>query len=179
MTPRIRPATLADLTILRLFWEALCREQGGPLTADDRQRWTTDTAMRLERQMGGDTSVYTTLAVDPAHDNPLGFLAGWIEERRIGAPHHYWMADHLYVVPEARGLGVGTALILAGMTHARQVGCTVLECIAVAGDTQWARRGWTPTLTRYQTEIPSMETFYTKAEPLNQPVNDTPIHEEA
>lgn len=158
--PTIRLATLADLPLLHQLWNGLCIEQDAWRTAEDTLSWTQDTATRLERQATGDPDVYCRLAEDAVSGSPLGFLAGWVEVRRIGHPHRYWMADHLYVVPAARGRGVGAALIRDGMTHAAKCGMDTLECVALATDPQWAARGWTPTLTRYRATLDAMQAHY-------------------
>lgn len=160
----VRLATLADLTALRLFWGALCAEQQrhyltvGP---EDQQRWTGEMATRLERQSAGDPAVYVRIAV--ADDGRLlGFLSGWIEERYVGQPHRYWVADHLYVLPEARGDGIGTALVADGIAYAIAQGVPHLECVAIAGDDQWGRRGWAPILVRYATTADQIGQYHSR-----------------
>lgn len=157
----IRAATLADLTTLRLFWEALVGEQARAhlqLGEGDTLRWTSEMAMRLERQASGDPAVYVRIAEDES--DPVGFLSGWVEDRAVGEPHRYWVADHLYVTPEHRGEGVGRALIEDGFDYAEAHGLSTLECVAVAGDEQWARRAWTPILVRYTTTVSQARARY-------------------
>ena len=161
MTPaecQVRPATLVDLTSLRLLWSGLCDEQGSPyptLDDDSRRRWTQDVAMELERQTGGDRTIYLALAEDPITGRPLGFLRGRLMERRIGLPTRYWLVDHLYVIPDARGglHGPGPQLVDAALSHASTTDVTVLELVAVAGDMQWSRRGWEPVAVHYMTTV--------------------------
>lgn len=151
----VRPATLADLTPLRVMWEALWHELPATypiLEPDDKARWTADMATRLECQLHGDRTVCTFIAVDDDH-TPLGFLCGRAEERLVGHPRRYWIVDHIYVVPAARGRwrGIGPALIEASLAYIEPLGIDVLELVAIAGDEHWKRRGWTPILTRYMT----------------------------
>jgi len=162
MSPTIRPATLGDLTTLRLMWEALVEEQSRAylqLGEGDTLRWTGEMAVRLERQGNGDPAVYVRIA-EGEDGTPLGFLSGWVEDRSVGEPHRYWVADHLYVMPDARGQGIGRALIENGLDYAEANGLPTLECVAVAGDTQWAARGWTPILVRYTTTVSQARTRY-------------------
>lgn len=154
---QVRPAALADLTALRLLWSALCREGNfayPDIQPDDRTRWTADMAQTLERQMAGDPTTCTLIALDDA-GTPLGFLTGWLQERRIGSPHRFWVVDHLYVVPAARGRlpGVGPQLILSALDYVAPLQIDVLELHAMAGDDQWARHGWTPVMTRYASTV--------------------------
>lgn len=156
----VRPARLVDLTTLRLLWESLWREQSWSYPAllpDDMTNWTADMAVRLERQMGGDGTICTFLAEDD-HARPLGFLSAQLVERRVGSPHRYLLGDHLYVIPAARGAwhGVGPALLLAALDYAIPLGVDVVELVAMAGDTQWARHGWQPIMTRYATTVAQM-----------------------
>lgn len=162
----IRPATLSDLTALRLLWEALWREGNfayPTLTPEDTAHWTADMAVKLERQMAGDLTVGTFLAV--VDDVPAGFLAARLEERRIGQPRRILTTDHLYVVPRFRGRwrGIGPALIAAALDYATPLGVDMLELVAMAGDTQWARHGWTPVATRYATTVADVRRRVTRA----------------
>lgn len=167
----IRPATLADLTAIRLMWEALVGEQARAhlhLGPGDELRWTSEMAMRLEKQTAGDPAVYVRVAEkldDEKRPDVVGFLSGWVEDRSIGEPHRYWVADHLYVVPAARRLGVGRALIEDGMVYAEARGLPTLECVAIAGDEQWLARGWTPILVRYTTTVSQARERYARLMP--------------
>lgn len=42
--------------------------------------------------------------------------------------------EHVYVRPECRELGFGDDLLGAALTHARSVGCTRLDAVALPGD---------------------------------------------
>lgn len=163
-----RPATLTDLTALRLLWEALWREGRftyPTLTPEDTAAWTTDMAVKLERQMTGDRTVGTFLA--ESDGRPVGFLAARLEERRVGHPRRILTADHLYVLPDFRGRwrGVGPALIAAALDYATPLGVDMLELVAMAGDTQWARHGWTPVATRYAATVADVRRRVMRAMP--------------
>jgi GNAT superfamily N-acetyltransferase len=171
MTITIRPATLGDLTTLRLMWQALVDEQSRAhlrLGEGDTLRWTSEMAMRLEKQAAGDPAVYVHLATDEI-DVALGFLSAWVEDRAIGEPHRYWVGDHLYVTPPARGTGVGRTLLAHGFAYIEAHGLTTMECVAVAGDDQWARRGWTPILVRYSTTVSQARVRYASLPPKENP----------
>lgn len=143
----IRPAMLGDLPLLHRLWHALVAEQGLSLDPDDSVRWAQEMARRLERQDRGEHTIYIRVAVD-AEDQLLGFLSGQLETRLIGVPHAYWLVDHLYVVPGARGQGLGRALLLDGLTYVTPDALPV-EWLALAADSQWALRGCTSLTTRY------------------------------
>lgn len=169
----VRNATLADFPLLESFWRALTEEQDPEYPSRDAQTvegWRALAQQRLARQDAGDPYLYLRIVEGP--HGPVGYLSGWAEERAIGAPHRYWMADGLYIEPASRGTGAGTALIQVAMQHAVACGILDLECIALAGDAQWSRRGWTPTLTRYHVNVAEMTAFYTPS-PLPSPPKET------
>jgi GNAT superfamily N-acetyltransferase len=132
----------------------MCNEQPIPypqVLPDDRTRWTMDMATRLERQMSGDPTSIVLVATDATLLRYLGFLSARQETRLVGHPRTYWIVDYLYTVPILRGRwrGIGPALMSAALTQAEPAGLEIVELVSLAHDTQWARRGWTPTLTRY------------------------------
>lgn len=154
-----RLATLADLTSLRLLWEALCEEQGASyptLTPNDKRNWTGNMAMLLERQMAGERGVCIAIAFDDTEElmPPVGFLSCRLEERAIGSPRRYAIADHFYMAPSHRGERRGNALLAYGCQWLDQLNVTDIECVAIAGDAQWLQRGFTPFATRFTCSIP-------------------------
>jgi GNAT superfamily N-acetyltransferase len=62
----------------------------------------------------------------------------------------------MYVRPECRGQGIGLLLIRHLITACRARGLTHVECQTVAGDRQWARRGWTQTAARYMRPVDAL-----------------------
>jgi GNAT superfamily N-acetyltransferase len=93
-----------------------------------------------------DPSLVAVLAVDRA---PVGCLVGEVSARIVGRPATVGFIEWFYVEPESRGLGIGRALMRAGLSIARAHGVTHLECRSVPGDKQWQRRGWQETARHY------------------------------
>ena len=156
----IRLATLADLTDLRLLWDALYQEKPGiypTMGSEDRIHWTQDVAMRLELQQTGQTKYYLSVATTTGVARAIGCLIGQLVHRDVGHPNDFWIIDHLYVIPAFRNqyAGVGPALIAHALTHARTVTptCDMLELVSMYGDPLWARHGWEPNLIRYHSTV--------------------------
>ena len=93
-----------------------------------------------------DPGLVAVLAVDRA---PVGCLVGEVSVRVVGRPATVGFIEWFYVEPESRGLGIGRALMRAGLSIARAHGVTHLECRSVPGDKQWQRRGWQETARHY------------------------------
>jgi ribosomal protein S18 acetylase RimI-like enzyme len=93
-----------------------------------------------------DPSLVVVLAVDRA---PVGVLVGEVTTRVVGRPATVCFVEWFYVAPESRGVGIGRALIRAGMTILRAHGVTHIEIASAPGDLQWARRTWRETSRRY------------------------------
>jgi len=97
-------------------------------------------------RLAEDARLVAVLAVDRA---PVGCLVGEVSARPVGQPATVCFVEWFYVQPESRGLGIGRALIRAGMTILRTHGVTHLETASAPGDLQWQRRGWQETARRY------------------------------
>ncbi len=67
----------------------------------------------------------------------------------VGWPATICFVEWFYVEPEARGQGIGRALVRAGLERLAAHGVTHVECQSVPGDRQWQRRGWQETARRY------------------------------
>jgi len=143
-----RPAAAGDGEhFVRPLLEALVREQvrrfpdayPRPEPFATAALWVDTWRRRLE---AGDTSVHVWLACDRA---PVGVLAGEEWTRPAGEPSRVFFAEWFYVVPDARGRGVGLALERALATTCQRLGVSHIECRALAGDPQWLERGWRAT----------------------------------
>jgi len=97
-------------------------------------------------RLGTDPRLVAVLAVDRA---PVGCLVGDVLTRAVGQPATVCFVEWFYVEPEARGRGIGRALVRAGLQALAPLGVTHIECQSVPGDRQWARRGWQETARRY------------------------------
>jgi GNAT superfamily N-acetyltransferase len=128
--PRVdppRPATIADAGLLAALLDAFNREYDDPTPGIDVL------AARLERLLpGGD--VIALLTGDPATGFALLTLRAnvWYEGPVA-------LLDELYVVPELRGRGLGSALLAAAEEATRGRGGELLE-INVDADDVDARR---------------------------------------
>ena len=120
----------------------------------DCLHWTQVMAQRLEEQQIGKPDIYNVIALDTSQ-HPLGMLMMSVVTRPIGTPHTYFSVDHLYVVPEHRAAGIGAALIESTFRHVSRFfpTVTVVEVVAMAGDSQWAQRGFIPVSTRYMSTV--------------------------
>jgi len=93
-----------------------------------------------------DPGLVAVLAGDRA---PVGCLVGEVSARPVGWPATVCFVEWFYVEPDARGRGIGRALVRAGLAVLRTHGVTHIECQSVPGDRQWQRRGWQETARRY------------------------------
>jgi len=146
----IRPAEPGDRRGLELLLAALMREHQrnfpGAYPVFQPEGAAALYATSYAARLGNDSRLVAVLAVDRA---PVGCLVGEVTTRAVGRPATVCFVEWFYVTPESRGLGVGRALIRAGMTILREHGVTHLECQSVPGDRQWQRRGWQETARRY------------------------------
>jgi GNAT superfamily N-acetyltransferase len=148
----VRRATYLDIPQLRRLFAALVAELEAarpvpyPIHAPaDLDAFTVLTARRLEV----DPTYFCYVAVDDATGTPVGFLGGELCERALGAPHRFCAAHWLYVEPAARAQGHGRALVRLGCEDLAALGVTHIEVGALAGDLQWAQRGWQPYLVHH------------------------------
>ena len=123
MALSISPATLGDCAeCTRLLVEQL-REHDISVSAEPLQRVLEEAVaderrgfLLMARDDGKTAGVaYVTTILSAEHCG----LAGWLEE--------------LYVVPDYRCRGVGTALVTAAMNRARQMGMVAMDLEVVAG----------------------------------------------
>ncbi len=146
----IRTAEPGDRRGLELLLAALMREHQRtypdvyPALPPDEAAalYATSYVPRLTQDPG----LVAVLAVDRA---PVGLLVGEVSVRVVGRPATVGFIEWFYVEPESRGLGIGRALMRAGLSIARTHGVTHLECRSVPGDKQWQRRGWQETARHY------------------------------
>ena len=146
----IRTAEPGDQRMLELLLAALMREHQAaypdayPMLPPEAAAalYATAYAPRLTQ----DPSLVAVLAVDRA---PVGLLIGEVTARVVGRPATVCFVEWFYVAPESRGLGVGRALVRAGMTVLRAHGVTHVELASAPGDKQRHRRGWKETARRY------------------------------
>jgi GNAT superfamily N-acetyltransferase len=146
----IRTAEAGDRRHLELLLAGLMREHQRTYpdaypTLPPEEAAALYAAAYAER-LPNDPSLVAVLAVDRA---PVGCLVGEVSTRIVGRPATVCFVEWFYVEPESRGLGIGRALIRAGMSILRAHGVTHLECRSVPGDKQWQRRGWQETARHY------------------------------
>ena len=116
--PTIRPARPGDLPTLVALIRALAAHHG-----DDAPLGLA-TARRLFCDSGA--PAIALLAARPIKDDVVGYAALLdLPDLRDGSLR--MLIDHLYVVPEARGHGIGTALVRAAADIAREKGATRLR----------------------------------------------------
>jgi GNAT superfamily N-acetyltransferase len=154
MTPlmplTIRPATRRDIPALLPMVQALAAHHADSPTV------TADT---LTRDITGPVPWFRILMA-VQDKTPAGYAAltriGRLQFGQRGMDLH-----HLFVRPERRGHGIGTALIKASMTQARQDDCAYLVVGTADGNTDAQRlylhHGFTPVLpggTRFRLDLP-------------------------
>jgi len=157
----VRRASFADVPGLRRLFAALVAEieaTRGPIVypvhgAADLDNFTLLAARRIDQ----DPTCLVYVAVDEETGELLGFLGGEISERALGEPHVFCAAHWLYIVPTHRGRGVARALVAAGCRDLEALGVTHVELNALAGDTQWAARGWLPYLVHHALPLSAVQ----------------------
>jgi len=144
----IRRATFTDVPGLRRLFAELTREVEASRAvaypthgAEDLDSFTLLTAQRVE----SDPTLLLYVATDDGGEL-VGFLGGEVSERAIGQPRYFGSAHWLYIVPAARGRGLARALVRVAVADLEALGVSHVELAAVAGDMQWAARGWVPFL---------------------------------
>jgi GNAT superfamily N-acetyltransferase len=148
----IRRATFVDVPALRRLFAMLVAEleAARPVhypthTPDDLDAFTLLTARRVE----SDPTLLLYVAVDDATGDVQAFLGGEIAQRALGQPRIFGAAHWLYVAPAARGQGLARALVRLACEELATLGITHVELAALAGDLQWAARGWLPFLVHH------------------------------
>jgi GNAT superfamily N-acetyltransferase len=147
----LRPAEPNDRRTLEHLLAALMREHQAafpgayphfPHPEEAAASYAAGYAPRLAE----DPRLVAVLAVDRA---PVGCLIGEVGVRVVGRPATVCFVEWFYVEPEARGHGIGRALVRAGLSVLQLHGVSHIECASAPGDRQWARRGWQETARRY------------------------------
>ena len=136
--PTLRRATPADLDTAAALFDAYRRFYGQLPDVDRARRFLA------ERLAAGDTTLI--LAVDAAGVG-LGFTHLFPSFTSVGTAPVVILND-LFVAAEARGQGVGAALLAAAEAHARAAGAVrlVLQTATdnAAAQRLYERAGWTP-----------------------------------
>ena len=150
MTLVVRTAEPGDRHGLELLLAALMREHQRTYPAAypvmPPEEAAALYAASYAARLGEDPRLVAVLAADRA---PVGCLVGEVSTRTVGQPATVCFVEWFYVEPESRGLGIGRALVRAGLTVLREHGVTHVECRSVPGDRQWQRRGWQETARYY------------------------------
>jgi GNAT superfamily N-acetyltransferase len=163
----IRSAEPGDRHALELLLAALMREHQaaypGAYPAFQPEVAAAYFAAGYAPRLGTDPSLVAVLAVDRA---PVGLLVGEVVTRAVGRPATVGFVEWFYVLPEARGQGIGRAIIRAALALVRPLGVTDIEVASVPGDKQWARRGWRETRRSYVAPVAHVEAWVGPEEPL-------------
>jgi GNAT superfamily N-acetyltransferase len=126
----VRPAAAADVARLAELTAAaradLAGQRGGALLAAARPA-PTPSALASEIDDPARLSLVGTL-----DGYPVGYLRAHVEELP-GGPR-LGVVDEIYVEREARGVGVGEALVTAAADWFRRAGCDGIDATALPGD---------------------------------------------
>ena len=170
----IRPAVFADVPGLRRLYAALVAELEathavkypayGP---EDLDRFTLWAARHLEQ----DPTVLIYVVVDDDSGELVGFLGGEISERMMGDPRVFGSAHWLYIAPTHRGRGLARALVELGVADLDALGVSHVELATIAGDTQWATRGWVPFLVHHTLPLEAVRAGVAERPAVDQPTS--------
>lgn len=119
----VRTATVADGAFVGGLVESLL-EFGSPMWRDPRELAGGYRAVLVAALEGGSENAQTLIA-EGADGEPLGFVSLRVVDA-VGSGPRGHIAD-LVVVPEARGGGVGTALIRAAERWCRERGLDAID----------------------------------------------------
>lgn len=132
MNEAARPATSADVTIVaRLATEARqekAEDRGGSMLLA-REAAPEPHRPRIAALLGTDTAAVIVGTID---DVVVGYAIMQAENLSDGSV--LGRIDELFVLSEARGVGVGEAIMELLDTTAREWGCRGLDAVALPGD---------------------------------------------
>lgn len=135
--PQVRQATLADVALLAPLFDAYRQFYG---QASDVALAQAFLSQRLTQQQ---STVF--LAQDGSDGQALGFAQLYPSFSSVSAAHIFILND-LFVVPTARRLGVGTALLQAAAQFGREAGALRLVLSTAEDNTHaqalYAAHGW-------------------------------------
>lgn len=127
-----RPATDDDVprlaNLARLAIEELAPQRGGDVwrRRESRREPLEDELRRLLATDGARVLVGTLEGV------PVGYAVARVERLADGTAHG--VVDDIYVEPEARGVGLGEALMGDLVAWCTEQGCTGMDAMALPGD---------------------------------------------
>ncbi len=131
----VRPAVADDLPrLVELadeLVEAVVSQRGGPLLIDpeDGGHGPEGSATRLSQLLGDGEALVLAGTLDQA---VTGFALCHLEDR--GGHGRHGVLDACYVEPEARGVGLGRALMEAQLSWLEERGCRWVDGTALPGD---------------------------------------------
>ena len=114
----LRDATAADVPAIAAIWNLIVRDTAITFWPDERSH-DQIAALIAERQAAGQAFI---VAADG--DRLLGFCT--YSQFRGGAGYARSMEHTIHAAPDARGRGVGRAMLIAVQDHARQRGHRIL-----------------------------------------------------
>jgi len=139
----ITTASLDDADTLADLWVALARGQrafGSYLCAEENRAAIRETM--VQRIVGDD------LYVAELDGAIVGFVTFTIEQGRYAQTVTTGVVENLYVEPEARRRGIGSALLATAEAHLEDSGATVITMEAMADNDAarafYNRHGYTP-----------------------------------
>lgn len=131
----VRPAVADDLPrLVELadeLVEAVASQRGGPLLIDpdDEGHGPEGSVTRLKQLLGDGQALVLAGTLDQA---VTGFALCHLEDR--GGHGRHGVLDACYVEPEARGVGLGRALMEALLSWLEERGCRWVDGTALPGD---------------------------------------------
>ncbi len=131
--------TLADrpdlvFTVARWLWEGSFRRRGLPMS------WSLSA---LDAHIGAGTIPATLVVLEQG--DPVGALGivAHMPGETFRAEQSPWIT-HVYVIPEARGRGLGAKLLRAGERYARAIGHGRVYAQVDRGADWFLAQGWSP-----------------------------------
>lgn len=144
--PEIRRITEADADAVAALWDRMCREipDGGPLDEAARSR--------ISRMLATTALHHSAFCLVAVHDGrPLGFVNGRVDPGDGLLPGLVGEIDSLWVAPEIRAGGVGTALAAAAVALLRDRGVWTVRTLICADNAEaaefWRGAGFSADMT--------------------------------